>query len=105
MLDEILAAIDGLNHAISGKTQADFDGDWLLQRGAERALDIISEAARHLPEDVTTKEPDIPWAAIRAAGNRLRHEYHRTSSWVVWSTIIDDLPPLEAAVRRLKSGP
>ena len=33
-----------------------------------RALEIISEASRRLPDDVLHRHPEIDWAAIAAAG-------------------------------------
>lgn len=50
IVSEILEALDGINAAVRGKSFEDFDQDWLLQRGVERGIEIISEAARHLPD-------------------------------------------------------
>ena len=40
-----------------------------------RALEIISEASRRLPEDLLHRHSEIDWAAVAAAGNVYRHEY------------------------------
>jgi len=40
---------------------------------AERALEIISEASRRLPDDMKASQPHIPWRDIAAIGNHLRH--------------------------------
>jgi Protein of unknown function DUF86 len=63
-----------------------------------------SEAARHLPEDLAALAPEIPWKEIRGIGNILRHEYHKTSDAIVWAVVMDHLPPLEAATKRLLSS-
>lgn len=34
-----------------------------------RALEIISEASRHLPDDLKGRHPEIDWIAVRDAGN------------------------------------
>jgi len=34
-----------------------------------RALEIISEASRRLPDELLRRHPEIDWAAIAAAGN------------------------------------
>ncbi len=33
---------------------------------ATRALEIVSEAARRLPEELRARHPDLPWRAIMA---------------------------------------
>ncbi|MCV9937470.1 hypothetical protein OIU35_14040 [Boseaceae bacterium BT-24-1] len=49
VLEDILVAIDIVDGAVDGRTQASFQADVFLQLGVERALEIISEAVRHLP--------------------------------------------------------
>jgi hypothetical protein len=57
-----------------------------LRRITERAIQIISEAARALPEELRARYPDAPWTDIIAIGNPLRHEYHRIDDKVLWET-------------------
>jgi len=98
VLEEMLVAIDTVNGAIDGRSQAAFQADAFLQLGVERALEIISEAVRHLPEEILATQPDIRWADVRALGNLIRHEYWRIDSKIVWRIVTDDLPPLRAAI-------
>lgn len=63
-----------------------------------RALEIISEASRHLPDDLKARHTGIPWRAIRDAGNVYRHGYLSVSLEVVWETVTRDLPPLREAM-------
>jgi uncharacterized protein with HEPN domain len=68
---------------------------WLIERGIE----IISEASRHLNEDLKARHPEIPWPKVAGMGNILRHEYERIAHDVLWRVVRDDLPPLEKACR------
>lgn len=61
ILAEITEALDGIATATRDKTLEDFSSDWLLRRGVERGIEIISEAARHLPDDLLKIVPEIPW--------------------------------------------
>jgi len=63
-----------------------------------RALEIISEASRKLPDDVRARHPDLPWRAIRDVGNFYRHEYDNVAESYVWTTVKHHLEPLLAAV-------
>ena len=102
ILVEMLDALDGIDAATSGKTIDDFRGNWLLRRGVERGMEIISEASRHIPDDLLKVAPDIPWKQIRGIGNALRHEYHRTSDSIIWAVVTDNLPSLRQAVEQMK---
>lgn len=101
ILAEILEALDGIEAATSGKTLQDFQDNWLLKHGVQRGIEIISEAARHLPDELLDAAPEIPWKQIRGIGNVLRHEYHKIADPIVWAVVTDHLPELRTAVRRL----
>jgi uncharacterized protein with HEPN domain len=85
VLADMLDAIDGIEQAVAGKSLAAFEKDWLLRHGVERGIEIISEAARHLPDTLTAEAPAIPWDRGRGIGNVLRHEYHRVADDIVWA--------------------
>lgn len=101
ILDEIIVALDGISAATEGRSIEDFRQNWLLRRGVERGIEIISEAARHLPDELLETAPDIPWKRIRGIGNVLRHEYHKTSDTILWAVVVDSLPPLREAIEKL----
>ncbi|MET0574456.1 MAG: HepT-like ribonuclease domain-containing protein [Mesorhizobium sp.] len=98
VLVEILAAIDDIVAATKGKTIDDFSNEWLLRHGVERGIEIISEAARHLPESYAARTSEIPWKEIRGIGNVLRHEYHKSSDAIVWAVVTNHLPLPRSAV-------
>ena len=79
-------------------TFEDFFRDYLKIRATERAILIISEATKSLPDDLLSQRPDVEWRAIRSIGNLLRHEYERIDPAVLWSIVHDQLPELRDAV-------
>lgn len=104
ILAEIIAAIDGIESAMAGKTLDDFKVDWLLRHGVQRGIEIISEASRHIPDAMLASAPDIPWKQIRGIGNILRHEYHRIADQIVWTVAVDSLPPLRIAIEKIAAS-
>jgi len=52
-----------------------------------RALEIISEASRRLPEELKERHPEIDWVAVAAAGNVYRHEYEAVDEVQLWHTV------------------
>lgn len=97
-LGDMLDAITGIERAIAGKTFEDYQADWLLKHAVQRAIEIISEASRALPDDVKDIRREIPWPQVRTIGNVLRHEYHGLSDRIIWGVVIDELPALKAAI-------
>lgn len=52
--------INGIVSAMAGKTDADIVSDYASTLALERAVEIISEAARHGPTEIRNSEPDVP---------------------------------------------
>lgn len=102
ILAEILEAVEGIEIHTAGKSLADFERDWLLRLAVQRALEIISEACRHVPDELLEGAPDIPWKKIRGIGNILRHEYHKIADDVIWAVVTENIGPLSAAIERIR---
>jgi uncharacterized protein with HEPN domain len=66
-----------------------------------RNLEVIGEAARHVPPHVTNRYPDIPWDKMRALRNVVAHEYFGVKLSIIWETIERRLPLLKADRKRL----
>ena len=65
----------------------------------EWGLEIISEASRHLPDELKARHPEIPWPKVAGIGNVLCHEYARVAHDLLWRVVQDDLLPLEKVCR------
>lgn len=66
-----------------------------------RALEIIGEAARHVPAAVQNDYPQVPWRQMLAMRNLLIHVYFGVDAEVLWRTVEEDLPPLADAIREM----
>jgi uncharacterized protein with HEPN domain len=93
--------IESLSNELAGWSLETYRESYGLRRITERAIQIVSEAARALPEELRARYPDEPWADIIAIGNPLRHEYHRIDDKVLWETATVDLPKLQAVILRM----
>ena len=56
----------------------------------------------NLPDTLLASEPDIPWREIVGMRHKLAHHYYDAALGMLAATVDDDLPVLEAAVRRLQ---
>lgn len=94
----ILEEIDGVAATIEGMDYTAYRDSYVAVRVVERALEIISEAARALPDGMTDRYPHIEWARIRGIGNFLRHEYHQLDTRSLWDIATNKLPELRPAI-------
>jgi uncharacterized protein with HEPN domain len=93
--------IDGVTAAMKGVSFAQYKSSYPLRRTAERAVQIISEAAKVLPADYLARYPEAPWSAIVAIGNILRHEYQEIDDRRLWDIVTVHLPQLRTVVIRM----
>jgi uncharacterized protein with HEPN domain len=99
-LDAIAINIDAIAEFTEGLTYETFRNDRLHTYAVTRALEIISEASRRLPDDLMARHPDVQWRSIRDAGNVYRHKYSQVSDLLIWQTAIEQLGLLQTAVAR-----
>ncbi len=74
-IDDIIAAMTSIEAFIAGM---DFDGfvaDDKTSSAVLRKLEIIGEAAKHIPEHVKQKSPHLPWREMAGMRDRLIHAY------------------------------
>ena len=82
------------------KKRADLDTDRTLGLATLRCLEIVGEAASHVPESLRQQHPRIPWLQIIGTRNRLVHGYDLVDYDIIWSTVTEDLPPLIAELEK-----
>ena len=107
-LEDIIENIDWIETYVAGLTKDTFTETRLVRDAVERCLARISEAAVKLGHTMDLRYPAIPWHAIRAFGNTLRHGYDIVDIDIVWGTVTRDLSPLRHAcveeLTRVRAG-
>ena len=101
-INDIAFAIDKIERYTVDMTLADFQADERTVDAVLRNFEVIGEAARNVPEDVTNANPNIPWAKMRALRNVVAHAYFGVNLPIIWETIVRRLPELRAALESLK---
>ncbi len=84
--------------------QAGFVANGLTYDATLRNLELIGEAATHIPDEVRTAHPEIPWRMIIATRNRLIHGYLGIDDDTLWSIIQDDVPTLLVHLTALRES-
>jgi uncharacterized protein len=90
-----VAAIEGF---VAGQSFEAYQFDGMLRRAIQRSVEIISEASRKLPPELTDAHPEVAWKKIRGIGNILRHAYPDVEPETIWEIATVHIRPLKAAV-------
>ncbi len=91
-IEDILEAIRTVRGYVAARDEASFREDRRTVDAVLRNLEIIGEAARHVPVDVQESHPEIPRADMADMRNVLVHEYFGVDLGLVWRTATEDLP-------------
>ena len=93
--------IDGVAMVVRGISWEQYQASYMHRRAVERAVQIVSEAAKALPPDYLAKYPNAPWSSIVGIGNILRHEYQRLDDKQLWEIATVHLPRLQPIVAQM----
>jgi uncharacterized protein with HEPN domain len=102
-LEDILEAGELIASYIEGLDCGSFVSDRRTVDAVVRNLEIIGEAVKYLPEQMTNRHPQIPWRAIAGFRDILAHSYFRTDDAIVWDAASQHTPLLVGVVKELLS--
>lgn len=81
--------------------RASFASDAMRYDAVLRNLELIGEAATHVPAGVRTLAAATPWRMIVALRNRLIHGYLGIDDDTLWSIVREELPRLREGLTKL----
>jgi len=102
--DYLQDMLENAEKALSFVQGMDYDGfctDDKAVYAVIRALEIIGEAARQIPENIRQANPEIQWREIAAMRNKLTHEYFGVNTKVIWRTVHEDLPVIIPFLKKM----
>jgi uncharacterized protein with HEPN domain len=86
-----------------GRDRTAFPADTMRYDATLRNIELVGEAATHVPESVRRNHPEIPWRMIIATRNQLIHGYLGIDDDVLWSIVQTDIPALLTNLRLLNT--
>ena len=84
-----------------GLNQEAFVADRRTYDATLRNIQLIGEAATHIPIWVREAHPEIPWRSIIGTRNQVAHGYLGMDDDVIWDIIQTDIPNLLPQLQRL----
>lgn len=95
--EDMVACCDKVLAYTKGLDRAALTGDAMRYDATLRNLELIGEAATHVPAEVRATAAGVPWRMVIALRNRLIHGYLGIDDDTLWSIIRDDVAPLRGA--------
>jgi uncharacterized protein with HEPN domain len=103
-LDDMIRFSEKVIAYTQGLDQDRFVSSGLNYDATLRNLELIGEAATHIPDDVRQANPQIAWRLIIATRNRLIHGYLGIDNDTLWSIIQSDIPVLLPQLHTLRGA-
>ena len=100
-LQDMLNACLKASSFISDISFEEFVRDEKTQFAVIRALEIIGEASKKVPQAFKDQTQEIPWRTIAGMRDKMIHDYMGVNQAVVWKTVIEDLPSLVEQLRKM----
>ena len=103
-IDDMIEFAERVLAYTRGLDQAGLVADRLHYDATIRNLELIGEAATHVPDAVRDENKDIPWRLVIATRNRLIHGYLGIDNDTLWSIVQQDVPALLPKLRALRDA-
>ena len=100
-LEDILEAAEKARAFTAGMSYEAFVEDEKTIFAVIRALEVIGEATKRLPEDLRARNPQIPWDSMAGMRDKLIHDYVNVSEQIVWRTVQEELPGVQRHLKTL----
>jgi uncharacterized protein with HEPN domain len=101
-LQDILEAIGAVERFLAGVNFEEFSQNEEKIFAVEKAMEIIGEAVKNLPDSLRSQYPEIPWKNIAGMRDKLVHEYWGTDVNILWRTAQQRVPELRGQVIRIR---
>lgn len=98
-LGDMIEACEKLSRCIQGIEREALEGEGIRYDAVLHNLTVLGEAAKHIPEDVRRRYPDIPWRKIAALRDIVVHQYFGVDRDAVWDVVRNKVPGLLVQLR------
>jgi len=104
-LRDMLDAIESIQAFVQGMDFEAFQADDKTASAVLRKLEVIGEAAKHVPGSIRQRYPEVPWKEMAGMRDRLIHAYFGVDYQLVWKTIQERLPRVKTIIQRILEKP
>lgn len=100
-IQDILEAMANAVKFIEGMSYDEFVKDTKTIYAVLRAIEVIGEATKNIPDDVRKKYPKVQWKDMAGMRDKVIHEYFGVKIERVWLTVKDDIPRIKPSFQKM----
>ncbi len=80
-----------------------FEAAFRINFAVIRALEIIGEASKRLPDGLRVRYTEIPWKGMAGMRDRIIHGYDNVDYQIVWEVVKKDIPAIKPLIQKVLS--
>ena len=84
-------------------TFAGIVADWQKRAAFERVMEVLGEAVKRLPPELTAQYPAVDWRGIAGMRDRVSHGYDGIDYGLLWQAVETRVPGLLSTVEQMLS--
>ena len=97
-LEDISERIEKINSYIDNMSYEEFVQDDKTVSACIREIEVIGEATKQIPKDITDRFNDLPWSLMAKMRDKLIHWYFEIDEEIVWNVAKDKLPDIKIQI-------
>ena len=97
-LEDISDRIEKINKYIEGMYFEDFKIDDKTVSACIREIEVIGEATKQIPKEITDQFDELPWSLMAKMRDKLIHWYFEIDEEIVWNVAVNKLPNIKQQI-------
>ncbi|MEA1920416.1 MAG: DUF86 domain-containing protein [Campylobacterota bacterium] len=100
-LEDISLRIQKIGLYIEGMSFEDFMQDDKTVSACIREIEVIGEATKQIPKEITEKFTELPWSLMAKMRDKLIHWYFEVDEEIVWNVATLKLPKIKVQIDQI----
>jgi uncharacterized protein with HEPN domain len=100
-LEDISDRINKIESYTKYMTYNDFVQDDKTVSACIREIEVIGEATKQIPKEITDRFNELPWSLMAKMRDKLIHWYFEIDGEIVWNVAKDKLPLIKLQIDKI----
>ena len=100
-LRDMLDAMEKAQQFVENLSYEEFKEDDKTVFAVVRALEIVGEATKNIPNDIRNEYPEVPWKDMAGMRDILIQDYFGADVETVWLTVTEKIPQVKPLIQTM----